>query len=61
MSSLNKISSISSNVLIYITEDSPVKITLDIPSIGDFSIFIKTEDIINKEDKAESNLDDEFN
>jgi proliferating cell nuclear antigen PCNA len=62
LSSLNKISSISSNVLIYIAENCPVKITFDIPSIGDFSIFIKTEDIINKEDSADhNNMDDDIN
>ena len=61
LSSLNKIASISSNVLIYIAKSNPVKITFDIPSIGDFSIFIKTEDIINNEENAERKEDDEIN
>lgn len=50
LSSLSKIASISSNVLIYICENSPIKITFDIPTVGDFNIFIKTDKMIESED-----------
>lgn len=59
ISSLSKIASISSNVLIYICENSPVKITFDIPTVGDFNVFIKTEKMIEEEDKQ--NVDGDAN
>jgi proliferating cell nuclear antigen PCNA len=58
ISSLSKIASISSNVLIYICENSPIKITFDIPTIGDFNIFIKTNKIIDDEDAQQNELDE---
>lgn len=58
ISSLSKIASISSNVLIYICENSPIKITFDIPTIGDFNIFIKTNKIIDEEDSQQNELDE---
>lgn len=57
ISSLSKIASISSNVLIYICENSPVKITFDIPTVGDFNVFIKTEKMIEEEDKQNTEGD----
>jgi proliferating cell nuclear antigen PCNA len=57
ISSLSKIASISSNVLIYICENSPVKITFDIPTVGDFNVFVKTEKMITEEDKQNSDND----
>jgi len=58
ISSLSKIASISSNVLIYVCEDSPIKITFDIPTIGDFNIYIKTNKIIDSEENQENQLDE---
>jgi len=57
ISSLSKIASISSNVLIYICENSPVKITFDIPTVGDFNVFIKTEKMIEDEEKQNTEGD----
>jgi proliferating cell nuclear antigen PCNA len=58
ISSLSKIASISSNVLIYVCENSPIKITFDIPTIGDFNIFIKTNKIIDEEDSQQNELEE---
>jgi proliferating cell nuclear antigen PCNA len=57
ISSLSKIASISSNVLIYICENSPIKITFDIPTIGDFNIFIKTNKLIDEEESQQNDMD----
>lgn len=59
LSSLSKIASISSNVLIYICENSPIKITFDIPTVGDFNIFIKTDKMIDKEETPQDDDDDD--
>lgn len=53
LSSLSKIASISSNVLIYICQDSPIKITFDIPTVGDFNIFIKTDKMIESDEEQD--------
>jgi len=58
ISSLSKIASISSNVLIYVCENSPIKITFDIPTIGDFNIFIKTNKIIDEEDTQQNEMEE---
>jgi len=59
LSSLSKIASISSNVLIYICENSPIKITFDIPTVGDFNIFIKTDKMIESEEETQDENEEE--